>query len=104
ARGAWCAPTPFGYERDSQKRLVPNEDAATVQAIFRMRADGKGFSDITEELGLRSRALARQVARSRTYLGEQAIPDPLHKGKPQTLRNSHTALVTLAEFEAANAV
>jgi len=102
-RGVYAAIAPFGYTKDDEGRLQPNDDAVTVRAIFRARADGRGFSDIAREAPL-TRSGVRRVVMNRAYVGEQRIPNPNRKGDPTVIRESHVPIVTDAEWEAANAV
>jgi DNA invertase Pin-like site-specific DNA recombinase len=122
ARGEYGAPPPFGYrrkdvaepERDGDgdgkvkrdARLVAHpEEADTVREIFRLRADGLGFSEIARRLdGALTRSGVRRVVMNRAYLGEQRIPNPARRGEPKVIKNSHVPLVTEREWEAANAV
>ena len=104
ARGVYCSRVPFGYDRDEDGRLVRNADTDAVREIFRLRADGVGFSEIQERLGLLTRGLPRQVVRNRAYLGEQRVPVRGRKGEPMVIAGGHPPVVTEAEWEAANAV
>ena len=105
ARGVYCAPPPFGYAKDEDGRLVPNEDADTVREIFRRRAAGDSFSDIARVVPI-TRSGVRKVVMNRAYVGEQSIPDRKRKGVPRVAAAypGHPPLVTPAEWEAANAV
>jgi DNA invertase Pin-like site-specific DNA recombinase len=105
ARGVYGAPAPFGYERDENGRLIPNEHAETVRRIFHLRAKGTGFSELARQIdGALTRSGIRRVVLNRAYVGEQRIPDPDRKGDPKIIRDSHRPLVTEAEWEAAKAV
>ena len=105
ARGVYGASAPFGYDRDDDGRLQPNRDADAVREIFRLRAEGVGFSDIARSVvGALTRSGVRRVVMNRAYVGEQRIPDPAKKGDPRVIPKSHQPLVTEAEWEAANAV
>ncbi len=84
-------------------RLVPNADAQTVRRIFKLRAEGLRFSEIAERENL-NRSSVRKHVMNRAYLGEQRIPDPKNPGEPLVIQDCHAALVTEAEWEAANAV
>jgi DNA invertase Pin-like site-specific DNA recombinase len=101
-RGVWCAIAPFGYDRDEEGRLVPNEDQEAVREIFRLRAQGIGFSDIARDLPM-TRSGVRKIVMNRAYVGEQRIPDP-DSDEIITLRNNHPPIVSEPEWEAANAV
>jgi DNA invertase Pin-like site-specific DNA recombinase len=104
ARGVYGAPAPFGYDRNEDGCLVPNEAADTVREIFRLRAQGTGFSEIARQVEGLTRSGIRRVVMNRAYVGEQRIPDPSRKGDPKIIRDSHRPLVTEQEWEAANAV
>ncbi len=104
ARGVYGAPAPFGYDRDNDGRLQPNDDADTVREIFRLRAEGMGFSDIARHVTALTRSGIRRGVMNRAYVGEQRIPDLAKKGHPKVIANSHRPLVTEQEWEAANAV
>jgi DNA invertase Pin-like site-specific DNA recombinase len=104
-RGVYCARTPFGYKRDENGRLIPNQDADLVREIFRRRAEGVSFSTLAkrEDIPL-SRFGLRHLVRNRAYVGEQRIPTEGRKGEPTVIPNSHPPLITEAQFERANAV
>jgi DNA invertase Pin-like site-specific DNA recombinase len=105
ARGVYAAVAPFGYDRDADGRLQPNDDAETVRLIFKLRAEGVGFSEIARRVGgALTRSGVRRVVMNTAYLGEQRIPNPNRPGEPKVIKDSHRPLVTRAEFEAANAV
>lgn len=104
ARGVYGAPAPFGYDRNEDGCLVPNAEAEAVRIIFRLRAEGVGFSEIARQIDGLTRSGVRRVVMNRAYVGEQRIPDPNRKGEPKTIRGSHRPLVTEQEWEAANAM
>lgn len=116
--GHYCAPAPFGYDRvdDSgqvvpkgqatgQGRLVPNSEADTVRLTFKLRQQGLRFSEIAarDDVPL-SRSGVRKVIMNRAYVGEQRIPNRDKPGDPTVLESCHQPLVTVDEWEAANAV
>lgn len=103
-RGVYCARAPFGYDRDDAGRLIPNEDAATVREIYRLRAEGIGFSELTRRFNLPTRGTPRNIVYSRVYLGEQRVPVAGRRGEPRVITNGHHPLVTEQEWQAANAV
>ena len=92
---------PFGYDRDDlTRRLVPNDNAPTVREIFRLRAEGVGFSDLAQRFRNVSRSGIRKIVMNRAYLGEQRVPDP---DKPKgsdliVLRENQEPLVTEPEY------
>lgn len=104
ARGVYGAPAPFGYNRDENGRLVANGDAEALRTIFRLRAEGTGFSEIARRVSGLTRSGVRRVVMNRAYVGEQRIPNPQRKGDPKVIRDSHVPLVTESEWQAANAV
>jgi DNA invertase Pin-like site-specific DNA recombinase len=108
ARGVHFTRTPpFGYQRKKDGRLEPHpERAPLVGEVFQRRGDGQSWSQLADFLNARSRTttgsawVARTVAhliRNRAYLGEA------FHGRHRR-EDAHQPLVTLAEFEAANAV
>lgn len=103
-RGVYCARAPFGYDRDEQGRLVPNDDAETVREIYQLRTQGVGFSELTRRFALPTRGTPRNIIHSRVYLGEQRVPVSGRKGDPKVIRDSHRPLITETEWEQANAV
>jgi DNA invertase Pin-like site-specific DNA recombinase len=106
ADGGWAGVPPFGYDKDADGRLVPNDDAETVRLIFKLRINGIGFNEITRQIGDRlTRSGVRKVVANRSYLGEQRIPGK-RKGEPEVARNypGHPPLVTPTEWEAANVI
>lgn len=106
ARGGWAGVPPFGYDKDEDGRLVPNEDAETVREIFRLRAEGVGFTDIARRIGTVSRSGVRKIVMNRSYRGEQRLPSRTGTGQPQPAKNypGHPDLVSEPEWQAANAV
>jgi DNA invertase Pin-like site-specific DNA recombinase len=123
--GVWCSAPPVGYDRDAEGRLAPNTDAEVVREAFKLRAAGVGFSEIARRLaevtirsaggrgrrgatqqirrGKLSRSAVKHLVENRAYLGEQSVPNG-KKGQPRVIENSHTPLVTVPEWEAANAI
>jgi site-specific DNA recombinase len=105
--GGWAGVAPFGYDKDDNGRLTPNDDADLVRELFRLRADGLGFNEIHRRIdGKVSRSGIRKITSNRSYLGEQRIPNPKRRGEPQVASNypGHPPLVTTDEWEAANAI
>jgi site-specific DNA recombinase len=100
------ARTPTGYQRDENARLVPNEPTATViREAFHKRALGMSFPAIAAFLDgqgvqpsaggpLWSAQGVRGLLRNRVYLGEARSGNVVN-------RTAHQAIVTEAEFEAA---
>jgi DNA invertase Pin-like site-specific DNA recombinase len=103
-RGEWCGIAPFGYDRDENRRLVPNKDADTVREAFRLRVAETGYSEMARLLPGTTRSGLRKIVSNRAYVGEQRVPNPEKKGELVVLENDHPPLVTEEEWEAANAV
>lgn len=73
--------TPTGYDRDEDKRLVPNDDGEAITQAFQKRAQGMSWADLGRFLqgqGVRtpygaeiwtSRSISHLIA-NRAYLGE----------------------------------
>jgi site-specific DNA recombinase len=108
ARGVhFTAQVPFGYVRGEDKRLVPDpETAPLVREAFLRRARRDSWRAIADWLnGERPREDGRSwsprfvatMIQRRTYLGLA------HHGKHE-LADAHPAVVTLPEWDAANAV
>jgi DNA invertase Pin-like site-specific DNA recombinase len=97
AAGIWQRrQTPRGYRKDPDTRkLVPDRHADEVRQAFRMKGTGTPWADVARFLGMSPNG-ARKLLRNRVYLGE------LHVGKHSNFA-AHPALVTLEEFEAAQA-
>jgi site-specific DNA recombinase len=102
-RGAYPTKTPYGYGRDDEGKLVPNEHAETVRLIFGLKADGKTLSAIAAALkGTPSpsggskwpHSTLAQVLRNRAYLGEA-------KHGQFANAEAHKPLVDAAVFEIA---
>ncbi len=106
-RGVHMAKVPTGYDRGDDGRLTPNGDAATITEAFRARARGANLSEVARLLddrkvtpasrkadGSWSSSSARALLANRVYLGEISSGDVVNA-------EAHPALVTLAEFEAA---
>jgi hypothetical protein len=124
-RGVWCAPAPVGYDRDEDGHLHRNGDAEAVRLAYSLRAGGIGYSEIARRLpevtirsaggrgnkgakqeirrGKLSRSNIKHLIESRTYLGDQVVPNG-KKGQPRVIEGSHEPLVTVSEWESANAV
>jgi DNA invertase Pin-like site-specific DNA recombinase len=102
------ARVPTGYVRDEKRRLVPVEPAASaIRECFRLRATGASWTSLARYLeqqgvtgptGTRnwSKQSVTGMLRNRVYLGE---------ARSGMVRNpgAHPAVVTQAEFDAAQA-
>lgn len=108
-RGVHMAKVPVGYDRGDDGRLVPNNDAPTIAEAFRARGGGANWTQIARLLDERgvtpgarkaaghwATASVRTLLRNRVYLGEIRAGDVVNP-------RAHAPLVTLAEFEAAQA-
>lgn len=119
-RGNWAAATahavergihisarpPTGYERDEAGRLVPAEPAASaVRECFRLRALGTSYAELARYLEAQrlrpptgnpnwSKVSLAGILKNTVYLGEA-------RGGTVSNPNAHPALVTRAEFDAA---
>jgi site-specific DNA recombinase len=91
--GRWINRPKTGYKL-VDGLLVPDENASTVRAIFRLRGQGKSYRDIEAATGIKYSTVGA-ILRSRIYLGEV-----LHKGKWYPGR--HEAILSEQEWEAAN--
>jgi hypothetical protein len=91
--GKWVNRPKTGYDLIDGE-LVPNEQAALVRQVFRMRGQGKSFGDITRATGVQY-SLIRSVVHSRIYLGEVQLREQWFPGR-------HEPLVTPEEFAAAH--
>jgi hypothetical protein len=100
---------PTGYERDEDKRLVPVEPAASaVNEVFRRRALGASWAELAaylEKQGIAtprgnthwSKAGVSGLVKNPAYLGQARSGSVVKEG-------AHEALVTRAEFDAAQSV
>lgn len=105
ARGVHIAKfTPFGYDRDAEKRLVPNADAKAVREIFLMRGAHKTRTEIARRLdeiaprpsgGRWVSSSVERIVKNRVYMGEAYRGEAINP-------NAHEAIVTPAEWQAAN--
>lgn len=95
AAGIWQRrQTPRGYDRDPEtRRLTPSAQADEVQKAFRDRATGKPVAAVADRLGMTTSGV-RALLRNRVYLGELRVRRYVNPA-------AHPALVTPAEFEAA---
>lgn len=105
ARGVHIAKfTPVGYERGTDKRLVPGAEAPAIREAFLMRAAHKTRTEIArrlDELAPRPRggrwtsSNVERIIKNRVYLGEA------YRGKAVN-PDAHEAIVSHAEWQAAN--
>jgi DNA invertase Pin-like site-specific DNA recombinase len=109
-RGVHIGPTPIGYLRGGDGRLVPDPATApAIREVFGLRAEGASWSAIARYLsehapgpkaGRWAVAPVAKVLQNRVYLGE------VHHGRKlsRVNRNAHEALVSEEEFRAAQLV
>ena len=105
ARGVHIAKfTPFGYDKDADKRLAPNADAKTVREVFLMRAAHKTRTEIARRLdelaprpngGRWVTSSVERIVKNRVYMGEAYRGEAVNP-------NAHEAIVSFAEWQAAN--
>jgi hypothetical protein len=100
------AQVPTGYRRDEHRRLVPAEPAASaIRECFRRRATGVSWAWLTHYLEGQdvypatgnkhwSKQTVASMLRNRVYLGEARSGGVVNP-------NAHKAIVTQAEFDAA---
>jgi site-specific DNA recombinase len=91
-RGKWQNHAPTGYDMVNGE-LVPNEAAPLVQRIFNLRAEGKSYQVISDDVGIKY-STVRHICLSRAYLGQT-----LYSG--EWLPGRHPPLVIEALFNAA---
>jgi site-specific DNA recombinase len=92
-QGRWINRPPTGYDL-MDGLLIPNDDAARVREVFRLRAAGHSFREIEERTGI-GYSTVSAILKKRTYIGETLLGGEWFPG-------NHEALVSEAEFEAAN--
>jgi site-specific DNA recombinase len=107
ARGIHIAKfTPTGYTRGPDKRLQPNDEAPAIREAFRMRAAHKHLTEVARRLdetaprpndGRWTRAKVDRIIKNRVYRGDA------YRGQ-HVNRNAHPAIVSEAEWHAANHV
>ncbi|HTA33724.1 MAG TPA: recombinase family protein [Solirubrobacteraceae bacterium] len=97
--------TNFGYDKGSDKRLVPNDKAPPVREVFLMRGAHRTRTEIARRLdetaprpdgGRWTPPMVDRIIKNRVYLGWA------YRGQ-QVNKEAHEAIVTVAEWHAANA-
>ncbi len=91
--GKWVNRPKTGYDNVNGE-LVPNDDAAAVRQIFRLRAQGMSHREISERTGIKHGTVT-VILQSRVYLGEVQLNGEWFPGR-------HEAIITEAEFAAAH--
>ncbi|HUB73118.1 MAG TPA: recombinase family protein [Solirubrobacteraceae bacterium] len=96
--------TNVGYEKDSDRRLVPGKDASAIREAFLMRGAHKSRTEIAlrlDELAPRPNGgrwtppMVERIIKNRVYLGWA------YRGS-QINKHAHEPIVTLAQWHAAN--
>jgi DNA invertase Pin-like site-specific DNA recombinase len=105
ARGIHIAKfIPIGYDKGPDKRLVPSAQASAIREAFLMRAAHQTRTEIARRLdetaprpkgGRWTPSGVERIVKNRVYLGEA------YRGQAVN-PNAHEAIVTLAEWQAAN--
>ncbi len=106
-RGVHVAPTPTGYARAEDGKLIIGPHAETVRTLFKRRARGESLADLTRWFnaeGVPSRSGkpwsgegVRQILRNRCYLGEA-------RAAGTTFAGAHEPLVDLPTYLACEAL
>ena len=96
--------TPMGYNKDADKRLVPNGEASAVREAFLMRGAHSSRTEISRRLdqlaprpkgGRWTPPMVERVIKNRVYLGYAYRGDRVNK-------EAHEPIVSMAEWQAAN--
>lgn len=92
--------TPFGYRRDNDGRLEPDENASTVTEVFARFAAGENLSELSRALAgrgvrtqrgaLPSRRFLHAIIQNRVYLGEARSGDLVQIGAHPALTDDLT--------------
>ena len=91
-QGRWLNRAPTGYDMVNGK-LVANDIAAVVQRIFRLRANGASYPEISRDVGM-DYSTVRHISLNRVYRGEVKLGDDWFAG-------IHSPLVSPELFDAA---
>ena len=77
---------PFGYDYDEEKGiLVPNGQAETVRACFRMFLAGKSADSIAREMGFSYDLTVRNMLSRITYTGQIEYNGQIYPGKHEAI-------------------
>ena len=103
------ARVPTGYERDKERRLIRSEPAASVVAeAFRKRAAGASWAELARFLEERKVYPPSGNKHWSKYGVSGLIKNPVYLGQARSGKvvkeGAHEALVTRAEFDAAQSV
>lgn len=92
--------TPFGYDYDEQAGiLVPNKDAETVKAVYRLYLQGKSFQRIANELGLKYDKLAQNILLRKTNAGYIVYNGVEYLGKHEPIIDLDTYEKAVARYK-----
>lgn len=95
-RGVPNGRPPFGYRKGAGKRLeIDKREAVKVREAFRLRAAGVPFAEIGRRHGW-GHSTTRQMLANDVYLGIVRAGENVNE-------RAHPAIVTVEQFEAANA-
>ncbi len=100
---------PTGYARNEDKRLIPIEPAASaVKEVFRRRALGASWAELADYLEEQSVETPRGNAHWSKTGVSGLVKNPAYLGQARSGKvvndDAHEALVTRAEFDAAQSV
>jgi DNA invertase Pin-like site-specific DNA recombinase len=96
--------TPMGYDKDTDKRLVPNGEGSAVREAFLMRGAHSSRTEIARRLdqlaprpkgGRWTPPMVDRIIKNRVYLGYAYRGDRIN-------RQAHEPIVSMAEWQAAN--
>lgn len=106
-KGVWFGARLFGYSKDENKKLVPNEESETVKYIFDQYVyHNKPMENIADELNLLGKRTIKDepftgksisiILENRTYLGE--INYSFSKGETIFVPEAHKPIIDLETF------
>ena len=79
-RGAYCGPTPAGYDRDENGRLHPNQYAPAIRRAFEIRAGQGSWSKVAAHLTEAGVATSRGNTRWSLKAAEKALRNEAYLG------------------------
>jgi site-specific DNA recombinase len=109
ARGVHVASrTPTGYDRDDDRRLIPNSDAPAVTGLFHAKAKGASWNELAEVFegagvvtpygsAFWTPGSMKSVLENRVYLGEA-------RSGEHVLPDAHTALIDESTWRTAQRI
>lgn len=106
ARGVWLYHRPYGYAISEERMLSKHPREATVVVeLYKRRAEGvnvgKLYRWMKSDHGYEGTVYGvRSILSNRAYVGEMRIPSG-KKGEPRIIRNHHIAILTEAQWQAA---